>query len=424
MSAQPPSDESLRPRPLAELGLEALVARTDELAKEWAIALIAVRPLQSVAEIPLADLAQQAPALIAQAIRALGSDRELDRLLASAPSSGRDQPGAARALAAMSGAAGAPALVRAVEALRSVLWQRLLVDLHSQRRGGAEMRQLSDLSERLSFICAQMLAVALEDEPVLPRALTIQSPGSSRGSSSPREDVIRAGAMLVDERVESTPASSSEAERPASWDASPPRGTQRRSERASVWQEPAGAHPGSDEIAIHDARGEEGPAAWIGLISRQLQLSREDGRPFAVLLVEPRETETMGGGEPRAEQLRLSEELEDALALAFGAAPPGEPATRSPGRGSLTRERAGRYWLLAPETDRSGASALADRLARAVASVVEHRGQPLEVLIGTAACPEDGGTAAALAAHADVSLYAARSAARTARAPRTALRED
>ncbi len=401
------------------------MARAEEMAKEWAIALIAARPLQDIAEIPLAGLAQEAPALMAQAIRAVGSDRELDRLLARTPSSGRDQPGAAHALAAMSGAAGAPALVRAVERLRSVLWQALVVDLHSQRPGGAEMQQVSDLSERLSCICARMLAVALEDEPALPPgALSTEIPGSSRGAQASRDEVIRVGAMLVDERVDAAPASPSEAERPASWDDSPPRAPQPRSERARVWQAPAGAHSGSDEIAIHDARGEEGPAAWIGLIGRQLQLSREDGRPFAVLLVEPRELEMLGSGEPRAELLSLSDELEDALAVAFGSAPPGEPAARSLGRGSLTRERPGRYWLLAPETDRSGASAVAERLARAVASVVERRGQPLEVLVGTAVCPEDGGTAAALAAHADVSLYAARSAARSARAPRTALRED
>src|SRR5581483_1357013 len=42
--------------------------------------------------------------------------------------------------------------------------------------------------------------------------------------------------------------------------------------------------PFAPSIAARDAR--QGPAAWIGSIGAQLELFREDGRPFAVLLIE------------------------------------------------------------------------------------------------------------------------------------------
>jgi hypothetical protein len=408
------------------------VARADALAKDWAIALILTRPPQGIGEIPLERLAQDGPTLLAQAIRALGSDLELDRLIAAAPRSGRDQAGPARALAAMSGADDGATTVRAVEALRGVLWQSLLLEPHWQTRGSAAIRQLSDLSERLACVCASMLAVALErGAPSATAAVSSEAPVSIPGGRVARADPT-SEAVIVDERVEpaSTPsaAPSDERERPSSWDESPPRPPQSAPESALGWEQPPPAGPGRDEIAIRDARGdgrgEEGPAAWIGLIGRQLELAEADRRPFAVLLVEPREGEYLRAGAPHSEVLRLSEELEDALAIAFGARSHGEHRAHPFERGSLTCERPGRYWLLAPETDRLGASSLVERLARAVASVVEHRGQRLEVAIGTAVFPEDGRTAADLAAHADVSLYAARSAARAARGPRTAVRED
>jgi hypothetical protein len=422
---------------LAELPVEALLARADELAKQWVIALILARPLAEIGEIPLEDLAQDAPILLAQTIRALSSNLELDRLTAAPPLRGRDQAGPAWVLAAISGATDATAVVQSVEALRSVLWQGLLAEQRWQVPESGALRQLSDLSERLASVCASMLAVALEQgKPESARLISSEASAAtaSVGGAS-RHRATSGGALIVDERAEpaptrppAEPAVSAEhlLERPLSWDESPPRPPRSAGEPEApfAWdQSPVGASD-RGEIAIRDARGEEGPTAWIGLISSQLELAEEDGRPFAVLLVEPREIEHPGAGEPHSEMLRLSEELEDALAVAFGAAPQGEQAERPLGRGSLTRERPTRYWLLAPATDRVGATSLAERLRRAVASVVEYRGEPLEVVIGTAICPEDGSTPAALAAHADVSLYAARSVARAARGPRTALRED
>jgi hypothetical protein len=168
-----------------------------------------------------------------------------------------------------------------------------------------------------------------------------------------------------------------------------------------------------EEIEIHDARGGDSPGAWIGTISHQLERLREDGLPFAVLLVEPLELDPLRTGKPSGEMLRVADEIEQALALALRVAPGrGQPArgARAAWSGSLTRERPGRYWLLAPEADRSRAERLAERLRSAVAASVEYRGAPLEIVLGTAVCPDDGLQAAGLAAHADIGLYAARAA--------------
>jgi diguanylate cyclase len=155
------------------------------------------------------------------------------------------------------------------------------------------------------------------------------------------------------------------------------------------------------EIEIRDVRGEEGPAAWIGSIGRRLERYEQEGSPFAVLLVELVDIERLRHAEPSSEVSRLTSQVQDALEREL------RPAD------SLTRERPGRYWLLAEQSDGRSARLLAERLARAVRSSASHRGTPLEVAVGVAVCPEDGRQTSALAAHADVGLYAARAAGRS-----------
>ena len=168
------------------------------------------------------------------------------------------------------------------------------------------------------------------------------------------------------------------------------------------------------EIEIRDERREEGPAAWISSIGAQLALFERDSAPFAVLLVELLDIERTRPHEPSEELSRLARELERALADALG-----------PWPGSLTRERPGRCWLLAPDTDRAGAERLAQRLMRDLSAGAGELGASLAVAIGTAMCPEDGREAAALAAHADVGLCAARSAVRASLArPRAPVDES
>jgi GGDEF domain-containing protein len=403
----------------------------EELAKHWAIALILVRPLEGIGDVPLEDLAREAPSLCAQAVRAVQSDVELVRLTGRGAASGREESAPARRLAAICGARDATAAVDAVEALRGVLWEALL-DQFSE----PSARQVADVSDRLAYVCAAMLAVALDGLPAAGAGERCDDPEAAIGVSEPavrevaRAQVRERQAVVVDERAR-PPAAARAAhaphgsptqsagrmpERPLSWDESgpiPPPASPAR-ERPLSWEEspPISRRARGDEIEIRDERGEEGPVAWIESIGGQLERFERDRLPFAVLLVELAAIERVQADERPGELSRLAARLEQELTGVLGAV-----------SGSLTRERPGRCWLLVPQTDRAGARGLAERLSHAVASHASYRGAPLEVAIGTAVCPEDGREAAALAAHADVGLYAARSAVRTS-AGRSATRVD
>src|SRR5205814_8174611 len=74
------------------------------------------------------------------------------------------------------------------------------------------------------------------------------------------------------------------------------------------------------------------------------------------------------------------------------------------------RERLGRYWLTAPETDLASRRALGQRLGEAVSAAALHHGAPLALSIGLAVAPDDAIDAEQLAAHADEGLFAARAA--------------
>jgi hypothetical protein len=387
-----------RARPIADLSSEAALARADELARRWVIALIRTRPLDRIGDVPFEDLAREAPSLCAQALRAVQSDVELERLTGRGAPSGREESAAARRLAVICGAREPAAVVEAVEALRGVLWEALLDQLTEP-----SPRLVGDVCDRLACVCAATLAAAVEAMAVAVAAEVDGGDIESELSTTSRREVAQASsppgeAVIVDERAHVT--------------AAPPAGEGRSSdegrssgvaERRPSWGESGTVASGvaAVEIEIRDERGEQGPAAWITSIGAQLERFGRDSSPFAVLLVELLEIERLRRQELAEELSRLAGGMEQALTAALGA-----------WSGSLTRERPGRCWLLVPETDRAGVERLAERLTLAVAARASGHRTLLAVAIGTAVCPEDGREAAALAAHADVGLYAARSAAR------------
>src|ERR1700730_7850810 len=129
VSGDPCMQPSRCARPVADAPVEALLVRADELARRWAIALVVARPLEQIGEVPLEDLAREAPALCEQAVRALQSDAELERMATPAAPRGRENPAPSHRLGALAGAHDAGAAVEAVEALRGVLWDALLDEL-------------------------------------------------------------------------------------------------------------------------------------------------------------------------------------------------------------------------------------------------------------------------------------------------------
>lgn len=157
----------------------------------------------------------------------------------------------------------------------------------------------------------------------------------------------------------------------------------------------------AEEISIHDVRREEGPAAWISSVGRMLVRHGEDRLPFAVLLVEIVDVAHLERSETPHDLHGIVAQVESALGRGMRASD------------ELSRETLGRYWLLAPETNGTGARMLAERLAGLVRGSTTHRGVPMEVAIGIAVCPEDGTDAPALAARADLGVYSARATGRS-----------
>jgi hypothetical protein len=187
-------ERSGRARPVADAPVAALLERCEELARRWAIALILESSLAEMAEVPLEDLAREAPAVCAQVVRALDSEAELERIAASEGSRGR----AGAAPTVRLGALDARATVEHIEALRGVIWESALAELDDP-----PARQVADLSDRLAFVCATLLATALgEGAPEGAHEPPRQAPAQERGQvlfTAPQPAPGKRGATLIDE---------------------------------------------------------------------------------------------------------------------------------------------------------------------------------------------------------------------------------
>ncbi len=295
---------------------------------------------------------------------------------------------------------------RAAQALSEALWEALheeLIDPRGQR--------VAELSARLADVSLAVASLArVEDEapstheaPSTPRAPSISGDGETGRAPTPKppagpaeQESAATRAMREESRGGSSILESPTAqEHPAVQERQP---ALRPPSIAVLIDELA---PEAEQgIEIRDERADRAETAWIVSIGRRLERYERDGAPFAVLLIELVDIERLRHAELPGEVARLTGLLETALSGEL------RPAD------SLTRESPGRYWLLAPETDPSSAQSLAESLAEAVRHAASHRGTPLQVSVGIAVCPMDGTQATALAAHADVALYAARAAGR------------
>jgi hypothetical protein len=186
-----------RARAVADAPVERLLAAGDELARRWLVALVAARPLEQIADLPLEALALQAPALCRQLVHALGSDAELQLLLGDGdrrPALEGSTHGSARHVLALV-ALDASTLAASVEALRAVVWRRALAELSDPPAA-----LVADLGDRLAFVCASLLAVALDagaDGGVgraAPRGGSARAPYGRLAPSAGRS-----GAVLIDE---------------------------------------------------------------------------------------------------------------------------------------------------------------------------------------------------------------------------------
>jgi hypothetical protein len=251
MTDERPEPPPARARPVADAPAEALAARAEELARRWAVALILTRPLAEMATVPLGQIAGAAPELCASISRALRSEEELISL-AGGPvdydDGERHGRGAAPAgLGVLAGQWDAATAVLHVEALRGVLWEAALEELRDP-----SPRLLADLSDRLAFVCAAVLADALTERAQQVPAPVVAAPQEPRERvlfSAPTSAPGQSAAVLIDElelaHEPQTPAAlrRRESDRPAT------SGHDDRREASAAAPEPRVASPAEGTVA-------------------------------------------------------------------------------------------------------------------------------------------------------------------------------
>ena len=357
---------------LAQLGEERGREAGAEIAKRFLIAQIAARPLVQTADLPLDQLAERGPVLARGVLQAIADDRELQRLLTGSPP-------ACGELVRLSAAGDAQAVVAAAETLRGAVWGWLL---RCARSDGWEPG--AALADRLAYVCAELARCALA-------ALAERAPTPGASQQPPG---AAPGARQLQGHFKPEPEAEVRAGEPP---AGHGLGTALRLDPG--WEFPEEAEELAGEASeVRDWRSAR-HAPREGLAG-SLPEGGLDGGPFAVLLIEPSDAERLAAAtEPGVFDLLL----ERIGALLAGELRPDD---------RIAQEGRGRWWLVAPQTDARGARSLAARLARAVAAAVGDHGQPLALAIGVAAAPDNGSSAAELAAHAEAELFNARAAGR------------
>ncbi len=294
-----------------------------------------------------------------------------------------------RALQALAGASDPREAVEAVESLRASLWQGMLAAVRDP--SAADVAALAD---RVAGLCSTLLSASLRAPDGAPARPQDAGAGGTEplGDAAPVpprtgwQDLGRPGyapappgpGVIVDERER-------EVGIPAS--VPPPLGAASRAHARHASTVVGG------EIAVHDERAGQA-APWIAAIARRVREFERDHRPFAVLLIELGELDRLRAALTPHELERLSADVAQVIAELL--AGEGEaPIAQGPGR----------YWLIARAMDAADARELARRIAAAVPGRVAAAGS---LLVGIAVCPVNARSAAGLAAHADVDLYAAR----------------
>ena len=366
-----------RPGPVATEGVEALLLRGPELAKGWLLALVEDAPLEAAAAIMAGDVGRDGPRICDAVVRAIYDEADLRRI----EPGGVLEPLVSRA-GELAGVGSAEADAHAVDALRSVVWSALRVEL---ARDDPEV--LADAGERLSLV-AELVRSA-----VLRRRGEGEVAGDPRRRVSPlrvaQSDVPHPGhperraSDHPQRREEGGPAPGLEATE----------GPEAGGGGAGVGGvERGGASNGVDQGADQPSAGD---ALWIGALRDEIVRASRARSPLSLLLVELDEAERMLAVEPRREASATFGRFARAVRTALRH------------RDVLACETESRAWIIARDTSRVGAQALGSRIVAAVPAEQSWRGAPLTVSVGLAVLGEDGHNASTLIDAAEQMRFAA-----------------
>jgi GGDEF domain-containing protein len=136
-------------------------------------------------------------------------------------------------------------------------------------------------------------------------------------------------------------------------------------------------------------------ALWVGAFEEELVRAERMGTQLSLLLAELEDADRVlaveAPGEASATFGRFAQAVRDAVRR----------------QDILACESDSRAWVIARDTGRAGAQALADRIATAVRAGREWRGAPLAVTLGLAVLGEDGRDSATLIDVAEEARFAA-----------------
>jgi GGDEF domain-containing protein len=343
---------------VADAPIDALLPRSEDLAKGWLLALLEQAPLDDAPAILATDLTRDGPRVCDAVLRALADDTDLRRL----EPGGVLTPLAARA-GELAGAAAPAAVSRAVDALIGVIWAAVRDELR-----GADGDLVAALTERLALIGELVRSAALE-RPVSAPGSPAPPPVSPAPAPPPPEPPPVAPPPPVATTRPSPPPAPAE-----------PRAASPPAQRA--W-------PGlSDPPTLDPSR-----ALWVSALEDEIV--RSAGAPLSLLLAELEDAERVSAVEPQATARATFTRFAGAV----------RSAVRR--QDILVCESDARAWIIARDTARAGAYALGERIAAAVRASETWRGAPLAASVGVAVFGEDGRSSRELIEAAEEARFAA-----------------
>ena len=345
-------------------GVEALLVRSNELAKGWLLALVEDAPLESAAAIMAGDVARDGPRICDAVVRAIYDEADLRRIEAG----GVLEPLVSRA-GELAGVRTSEDAAHAVEALRTVIWSALRTEL-----APIDSDLLADAGERLSLV-AELVRAA-----VLRRGAERETGGAPR----PHVPPLRVASESRSEKGAT----------PGNEGTGGPVGVERDGGRGFENGEVMEAEEASRGVG--DAMGRDvGGALWIGALRDEIVRAARAQLPLSLLLVELDEAERLLAAGPGTDASATFGRFAQAVRTALRH------------RDVLACETESRAWIIARDTGRPGAQALGSRIVTAVPSGEYWSGAPLTVSVGLAVLGEDGHNAAALIDAAEQMRFAA-----------------
>jgi GGDEF domain-containing protein len=357
-----------RARPVADAPIDALLPRSEDLAKGWLLALLEQAPLDDAPAILATELTRDGPRVCDAVLRAIADDTDLRRL----EPGGLLTPLAAQ-VGALAGAAAPAAVSRAVDALIGVIWVAIRDELR-----GADADLVAELTERLALIGELVRTAALERaapaplSPVPPPASPVPPAPPPVSPASPPEPPPPVATRRI-----ASPPPPPQPPPPAPAASPAPAAPERR------------AWPGlSDAPTLDPSR-----ALWVSALEDEIV--RSAGGPLSLLLAELEDAERVIAVEDRAEARAVFNRFTGAV----------RSAVRR--QDILVSESDARAWIIARDTGRDGAYALGERIAAAVRSAERWQGAALAASVGVAVFGEDGRTSGELIEAAEEARFAA-----------------